>query len=179
MSHIHLSQHLSQMLSECGSSANIFIENEEAEAQRPCPIPSEEQEAGQARDLGPSSCHPKPTPTAGMSGLEEILETVLGPPFMGEEASSGRHQRLPAFPLCPSQRELDMQPESPSQPGPSLPHSTRILQLLRAASISRVLPQGAWAEILSHILDTEPSQKRQNPHELPCWRSTRKKASVT
>lgn len=133
MSHIHLSQHLSQMLSECGSSANIFIENEEAEAQRPCPIPSEEQEAGQARDLGPSSCHPKPTPTAGMSGLEEILETVLGPPFMGEEASSGRHQRLPAFPLCPSQRELDMQPESPSQPGPSLPHSTRLLQLLRAA----------------------------------------------
>lgn len=94
-----------------------------------------------------------------MSGLEGILETVLGPPFMGEEASSGRPQRLPAFPLCPSQQELDKQPQSPSRPGPSLPHGTRLLQLLRAAPISRVLPQGAWAEILSHTLDTEPSPK--------------------
>lgn len=147
------------MFSERGSSTHIFIENEEAEAQRPCPTPSEEQEAGQARDSGPSSCHLKPTPTAGMSGLEGILETVLGPPFMGEETRSGRPQRLPAFSLCPSQRELDVQPESLSRPGPSLPHSTRLLQLLRATPISRVLPQGAWAGILYHTLDTEPSWK--------------------
>lgn len=159
MSRRHLSQYLSQMFSKRGSSVHIFIENEEAEAQRPCPTPSEEQEAGQARDSGPSSCHPKPTPTAGMSGSERMLETVLGPPFMGAETRSGRPQRLPAFPLCPSQRELDTQPESLRRPGPSLPHSTRLLQLLRAAPIRRVSPQGAWAKILSHTLDTEPSRK--------------------